>query len=155
VPQISTQPAGAPVAYVEPELRIGPQSSVLRIVSRSPVSAPLDATLRDLSLTMEGEGIGVLVVTGPLGAAGIVSERDIVNALAAGADPDQERARDVMTADLVTLSVADTVLDVADLMLTNEIRHVLVLAGRSTVGVVSIREVLMVMIDAARAAVGS
>jgi CBS domain-containing protein len=133
------------------QLEIGPGGSVLRVIARSPIFVDLDTPLRQVALLMAEESIGVVLVRALHGTAGIVSERDLVAALAAGADPDSERARDVMTADLACVPIDTTVLSVADLMLENEIRHVLVVTEQSTVGVVSMRDILTVLADAARA----
>lgn len=122
---------------------------VLRLVSRTPVEVYPDATLREIALVMEEDVIGSVLVKGPHGPAGIVSERDIVTALAAGADPDEERARDVMTPDLASATTADTILGAAELLVANEIRHLAVTAGDKTVGVLSIRDVLAALVDAA------
>ena len=121
---------------------------VLRLVSRSPVEVYADATLREIALVMEEDSIGSVLVRGTHGPVGIVSERDIVIALAAGADPDVERARDVMTPELAATTSAGTILAAAEMLLTNEIRHLAVTAGDKTVGVLSIRDVLSALVDA-------
>jgi CBS domain-containing protein len=108
-----------------------------------------DATLREVAATLADDYIGAVVVRGtrPMGAPGnradgILSERDIVRALAGGADPDAERARNVMTLDLATAAPGDSVDDVAEQMLANEIRHVPLVEDGVVVAVVSERDVL-------------
>ncbi len=124
--------------------RLGP---VLGLLPRSPVQVDLDATLREVAAVLTEESIGAALVRGPYGPAGIVSERDIVWALSEGADPDVERARDVMTADLAAVSSSDTVHSAAELLLAHEIRHLPVTAGQTTVGVLSMRDVLAAVLD--------
>ena len=117
-------------------------SPVGTLTSRPAVFVAPDETLRSISVTLAHELIGAVVVRGPHGVAGIVSERDIVRALSEGADPDSERALDVMTEDVLTVRASATVLDVARAMLDNEIRHVVVVDEHERVHIVSARDVL-------------
>jgi len=141
--------ADAAIDFTMAESGVSGQSlgPVLPLVPRSPVQVLLDTPLREVAAVMAEEAIGAVLVRGPHGPAGIVTERDIVAALAEGADPDQERARDVMTADLAVVSSTETVLTAAELLLAHEIRHLPVTAGLATVGVVSIRDVLAAVVD--------
>lgn len=123
---------------------------VLGLVSRSPVYVAPDATLRTVVEVLAEESIGAVLVRGPRGPVGIVSERDVVAALADGAEPDRDRARDVMTPEPASVASSETVLAVADRMLAGEIRHLVVTKGQAVVGVVSMRDVLAVFADERR-----
>jgi CBS domain-containing protein len=100
-------------------------------------------TLRAIADTLASELIGAVLVRGPSGLVGIVSERDVVQALADGADPDVERALDVMTADMVTARAETPVGEVLDAMLASEIRHVPVLGEPERVHMASARDILI------------
>jgi CBS domain-containing protein len=100
-------------------------------------------TLRTIAATLASELIGAVLVRGPSGLVGIVSERDVVQALAEGADPDVERALDVMTADMVTARSETTVGEVLDAMLASEIRHVPVLGELERAHMASARDILV------------
>jgi CBS domain-containing protein len=110
-----------------------------------------DSTLRQAAATLADDYIGVAVVpgAGPTGddVEGVLSERDIVRALAEGANPDVEVARNVMTLDLATASAGDTIISVAECMLDNEIRHVPVVDDGAVVGIVSERDVLRSLVS--------
>ena len=70
--------------------------------------------------------IGVLLVTGNEGRyVGILSERDIVRAVSAGAGSDVSAlaVEDLMTKDLITCSPKECPVDVLDSMAENKIRH--------------------------------
>ena len=129
------------------QLEITPDDAVIRIVSRSPIYVVLDSTLASVACIMAEESIGAALVHGPGGPVGIVSERDVVSALAAGSDMERERARDVMTPDLATIDHDDTIRHAADIMLADEIRHLAVTKDATTIGLVSIRDVLAVFAD--------
>jgi signal-transduction protein with cAMP-binding, CBS, and nucleotidyltransferase domain len=118
---------------------------VMRIVDRTPVSVYLDTTLRACAQLMEEESIGAVLVTSSHHTVGVLSERDIVAAVAAGAGVDFHRARDFMTADVDALDERATIGEAVREMLRNEIRHVAVTREGRTVGLVSIRDVLAVL----------
>jgi CBS domain-containing protein len=115
--------------------------AVVTLVARTPVYVSLDATLRDAARMMAEETIGALLVHGPHGPAGLLSERDITAALAEGADADRDRVRDYMTPDLASVGADATTGDAMDRMLANEIRHLVVTRGAATIGLISIRDV--------------
>lgn len=122
------------------------RDSVTSLTSRPPVFVSDDATLREVAVLLDREGIGVAIVGS---GTGIVSERDIVRALAEGADPDRERAGNVDTLDLVTID-ADEPIDAAlNEMLDNEIRHLPIVRDGKVVGVVSMRDMLRALVGGA------
>lgn len=138
-------------SYDIPLAGIGPYDPVLRVVARTPVYVDLDTTLRTAARVMAEESIGAVLVRGPCGPVGILSERDIVTGLSEGADPDVDRARDLMTPDLASVLASESILDASHRMLGNEIRHLVVTTvGGSTVGLVSIRDLLAVLSDEVR-----
>ena len=142
----------AELALDDFDLALHRSDPVLRLVARSPIQVPPDATLREVAAVLAAESVGAVLVRGSDGPAGIVSERDVIGSLASGANPDQVQARDVMTPDLALISTTDTILAAADTLLAQEIRHLAVTAGSSTVGVVSIRDVLAALADERRVA---
>lgn len=129
-------------------------TTVRTLIDRPTVDVDPDATLRQVAETLAGDYIGVAVVRGAppsrgpgTHAAGLISERDIVRALAEGADPDEEIAQNVMTLDLVSLPPGATLSVVAECMVDNEIRHVPVIDDGVVVGVVSERGMLRALLD--------
>jgi CBS domain-containing protein len=133
------------------------ENDVVRtLVKRPAVVVDPDATLRQVAATLADDYIGVAVVRGvrPIGAPGnraegLVSERDIVRALAEGANPDTEVARNIMTIDLASAAPSDSIVHVAECMLDNEIRHVPITSDDgAVVGVVSERDALRAFVTA-------
>lgn len=77
-------------------------------------------------------------------------QADIVRALAEGAEPDDALAADVMTRTVLSTSLDEPILSVAELMADAHIRHaVLVDDGGDVVGIVSMRDVLRPLLDEA------
>jgi CBS domain-containing protein len=103
------------------------------------------ATLREAAQVLAAEGVGLLVVVDANGIRGVLSERDVVSAAADGADLDEERVRDHANDDPVTMVGSRSVLDAAAAMMAAEIRHLVVTDQDEAIGVVSIRDVCVVL----------
>jgi len=126
------------------------RSPIREVMSRGAISVDEKVTLRSLAVVLGELGIGAAIVARPDGSAGIVSERDLVRALADDADPDEVWAADVMVEDLVLGEPEETVLDVAERMSAQSVRHIAVVDQGKIVGVVSARDLLPVLADDAR-----
>lgn len=124
----------APQVRYEDGVALTPADHVGRLVPRSPVSVLLDTTLAQIAELMAEESIGVVLVRGTHGPAGIVSERDLALAIAEGEATERLRALDVMTPDLASIDAGESILVAVEAMLANEIRHLVVTSGPKTVG---------------------
>lgn len=128
-----------------------PRNPVREIMSRGAISIDERLTLRSLAAVLSELDIGVVLVARPDRSVGIVSERDIVRALADGADPEEVWAADVVVDDLVLAEPEECIVDVAERMSAEAVRHVTVVDRGAIVGVVSVRDLLPVFTDYARA----
>lgn len=115
---------------------------VSTLASTTVVRTRPQASLRQLATAMRGADVGILVVGERGTPAAVVSERDIVRALANGADPDATTASAVAHSDLVWCEASAPVADVAREMMVSYVRHVLVENDGHLVGVVSARDIL-------------
>jgi CBS domain-containing protein len=117
------------------------------LVTRPAVTIDAEDSLRVAAHRLWEASIGAAVVLSHGTPAGILSERDVVTAVASGADLDQRKVVDFMTRDVLTVGPLDRVLTAAIDMIDREIRHLPVLdaAGRCT-GVVSMRELVRPML---------
>jgi signal-transduction protein with cAMP-binding, CBS, and nucleotidyltransferase domain len=121
------------------------RSAVRALMTADPVSVDEKLSLRSLAAVLAGDEIGVVLVRCRDGSLGILSERDIVRALADGADPDTVWAVDVMSEELVTVGADDVVIDVALRLVAENLRHVAVTEHGDIVGVVSARDVFPIV----------
>ena len=133
---------------VEQMTKIRVVDPVAKLVSRGAVYVWPDTSLREVAETLERECIGLVLVHRTGGITGVVSERDVVRAVAEGADPDVERAADVMTYDVSFAHADDPIERVATAMIEGEVRHLPVDGCEGGTRVVSIRDVLPVFVDA-------
>ena len=112
---------------------------ILSTKGRDVSSVQPHATLRDVVGILASKHIGALVITDADGAMlGIVSERDVVRALANhGVDAMEAEVSRFMTRDVVTATEDETVVRVAQKMSSGRFRHMPVIAGGRLVGLVS------------------
>jgi CBS domain-containing protein len=102
-----------------------------------------ELTISEAILLLASKRIGaVIVLQSGGGLAGILSERDIVRAMVAGARALEDRVRDHMTERVITCTSDTSVADVMDLMTRGRFRHVPVVDGGQMVGIVSIGDIV-------------
>ena len=113
------------------------------LVKRSPVTISSSATVKQAAEVFTREKIGLLVVASsesPVKAEAVLSERDVVRAVAAGS-PLTKPLESIATKKLVTVKRSDKPSKAVRLMLENGIRHVVVENDDGTLfGVLSIRD---------------
>lgn len=91
----------------------------------------------------------VVVIDAKGGIAGIVSERDVVRAMAGNASGVLAKtASDIMTAKVRTCGLGDTESDLIALMTENRIRHLPVMSEGHLAGMVSIGDVVKLRMEA-------
>jgi CBS domain-containing protein len=87
--------------------------------------------------------IGAAVVVDPEHAGiGILTERDILDSVAAGEDPDAELAGQHRTEDLTYASPEWTLEEAASAMVRGGFRHLVVVEGHDVAGLLSMRDIV-------------
>jgi CBS domain-containing protein len=124
-----------------------PDAPVSRIMSWPVATIDHDATVQEAAEALAADNIGVLLVLRGGGLAGLVSERDVVVHVAAGADLSHLRVGEVMAGDLVTTPPDQPISAAARAMVDADVRHLPVLDGNLIAGVVSMRDLVPVLTD--------
>ena len=108
------------------------------------VSVDGDEPLVAVAENMQNEQVGSVVVMVGGRFAGILTERDLTRAVAEGADPKVDTARDYMTEAPAAVRLDADVHEVASTMFEYECRHLPVVSDRGgqVIGMVSIRDLL-------------
>jgi CBS domain-containing protein len=120
----------------------GGAASVSMFASDAVIVLPPGTTLQAVADELAGDQIG-LIVLGSLGdVEAVISERDVVRAVAEGLDPLDTPAEAVASTKLVWCDDTATVNEVAGLMMAEYVRHVLLEADGQLVGIVSARDLL-------------
>lgn len=117
---------------------------ILRDKGREVVTISSEATLSEAASMLARKHIGALVVHGNDGGiAGILSERDLVHALAeASVAALAQSVSSHMSSNVVTACETDTVDELMEVMTRNRFRHVPVVEQGRLIGIVSIGDVV-------------
>ena len=100
-------------------------------------------TLRQAACSMAERGVGAAIVVDPDAAGpGILTERDILEAIGAGQNPDEETVGEHLTPDLVFASPDWSLEQAATEMIRRRFRHLIVVDGSEIVGVLSMRDIV-------------
>jgi CBS domain-containing protein len=120
--------------------------TVLRILNdkgRKVVTVAPKATIDAIAKTLADKRIGAVLVVEKGAIRGIVSERDIVRALATyGGAALEKLAEDCMTAKVMTCEPADTINIVMQRMTAGRFRHLPVVENGKLAGIISIGDVV-------------
>ena len=112
------------------------------VASSAVVAVGPAQSLREATQLMAKHRVGSAVVQDAEQLIGILTERDVLNAVASGEVPDQVSVQDIMTADVVTVGPDWDLVEAAGEMARRRIRHLVVYEGGQLLGVLSVRDVL-------------
>lgn len=100
-------------------------------------------TLRDAARLMSKRSVGAAVVIDPDGPGpGILTERDILSSVGAGQDPDGELVAEHLTREVVYAAPDWSLEEAAAAMVRGGFRHLIVVEGGETVGILSVRDIV-------------
>jgi CBS domain-containing protein len=100
-------------------------------------------TLREAARLMSSRRVGAAVVIDPEhSGVGILTERDILDSLAAGQEPDTELAAAHRTLDVVYAAPDWTLQQAASTMVRAGFRHLVVVEGNEVIGLLSMRDIV-------------
>jgi len=118
-------------------------ASILKVKGRSVATADPGETLQTLAARLAQKKIGAIVIVERGRVVGIISERDVIGAIAEdGAACLAHPASSHMTRAVVTCTEADTIDHLMETMTHGRFRHVPVVDGDTLVGIVSIGDVV-------------
>jgi CBS domain-containing protein len=123
-------------------------SHILNEKGREVLAIPMEATLFEAARVLTLNRIGALLVRDPKGALkGIISERDIVRAIAEeGASALALTVGERMTKDVATCEENDTIAEIMETMTRCRFRHMPVVESGRVAGIVSIGDVVKIRI---------
>lgn len=115
--------------------------NVAELVSSPPLACRPNVAVSEAASVMTAQGVGSLAVIEGESLVGIVTDRDIVAAVARGG-LEGRTVSDVMTPDPDTIDAALDVDDALDWLNATGYRHLPVMDGGRLVGIVSIKDLL-------------
>ena len=115
-------------------------------MSRNLLTVAPGDRLAEVAQRMVDRDVGAVLVTDGGALTGILTERDVLRAVAAGIQDDTVVA-DWMTRDPETMGPDDTTQQAAVLMIHGGFRHLPLVDGHDVVGMLSIRDLMRVVLD--------
>ncbi|GGZ43837.1 MULTISPECIES: CBS domain-containing protein [Asticcacaulis] len=112
-----------------------------------------EETVSAIAALLYARRVGAFIVADKIGrVVGIVSERDVIRALAQiGPDALSRAVTDIMTKDVISASPCESIEVLLDRMTDRRIRHLPVMDGTKLVGIVSIGDLVKARISVAEA----
>lgn len=121
---------------------------ILRVKGRSVWKVSKDATVLEALRLMAEKGTGSVVVMDGDKVGGIFTERDFARKVGLyEIKPGEIKVGDVMTSELITIEMGDSVNEVMALMTEKHIRHLPVLEDGQLAGIISIGDVVKDIIE--------
>lgn len=120
--------------------------NVAEVMTRELVTVDAQAKLAAAAAHMSGHKVGAALVFDGERLAGILTERDVLRAVAEGR-VESSSAGDWMTPHPETVEPSDSTSTAATLMIHGGFRHLPVLEEGRVVGIVSIRDLMRVVLD--------
>ena len=121
---------------------------VSEIMTNAAVIDAADDTLAEAARKMWKQQTGSLLVIEEDDLVGIITERDILRAVATGIPLHEARISEVMTKDVMTVGPGTSLREAAKIMADRWIRHLPVLDGGKLVGIISQRDLTGVLAGA-------
>jgi CBS domain-containing protein len=111
------------------------------VMSRDLLAVAPEDTLGEAAEKMAGRGVGAALIMDFGQLVGILTERDLLAAVAGRVQTSEARVREWMTKNPVTVPEATPIGRAASIMVTHNFRHLPIVDGERTVGIVSLRDV--------------
>ena len=115
-------------------------SALGELMTRDVLLVDPSDTIGEAAQKMTERGVGSVVVSDYGRMIGILTERDVMRAVAGRVHSSEARVREWMTADPVTVTEQTPVAEAGRIMLENGFRHLPVVEGERAVGIISIRD---------------
>jgi CBS domain-containing protein len=116
------------------------------VMTPAPLTVDATATLTEAAALMDARRVGAALVMNGEHLSGILTERDILRAVATG-EVEGTKVGAWMTHDPETVGPEEQPGHAAALMLQGGYRHLPVLEGATPIGIVSIRDLMRLTID--------
>lgn len=116
-------------------------STISELMTRDVLAVAPEDTIGEAAQRMVDRGVGSAVVSDYGRLIGILTERDLMRAVAGRVHSSEARVREWMTSDPITATEEMGAEEAARTMLDNGFRHLPVVSGDRAIGIISIRDV--------------
>lgn len=111
------------------------------------VSSDREHSIKSAIRKMVKNNVGSIVVTEKGNPVGIVTERDVLKNIGYGTLNPENPVGKIMSKPLITTDLNSTIAEAADLMKKHKIRRILVKENEKFVGIITQRDLQLLMID--------
>ena len=119
---------------------LAPMSTVADLMTKDILTVDPADSIGEAAQKMCERGVGSIVVSDYGRMIGILTERDVLKAVAARTHSSEARVREWMTPDPITVAPSTPVEEAGRVMLEKGFRHLPVVEDERPVGIVSIRD---------------
>jgi CBS domain-containing protein len=117
-------------------------------IERNVMTIDENSSALDAAELMRKHYIGSLIVTGKMGFRGLFTERDLMmDVVGEDRDPSSTRLVDIVREDYARVTPQETAEHCLDLMREHRCRHLLVFDGEDFVGLVSLRDMVVILLE--------
>ena len=116
-------------------------ATLSEVMTKDVLSVEPSDTIGEAAEKMTSHGVGAVVVSDFGRMIGILSERDIMRAVADRIHSSEARVREWMTADPITATTETSIEEAGRTMLEHGFRHLPVVEDERAIGILSIRDV--------------
>ena|ERR1035437_390860 len=126
-----------------PPREVAEEIAVAQCMSTDLLTIGPGHTLRDAAKKMADRSVGAAVVFDPdAHGLGLITERDVLRAVALSEDRDAETVGEHMSNDKIFASPDFTLQEAAEQMVNNNLRYLLVMENGELVGILSMRDIV-------------
>lgn len=115
-------------------------------IMKEPITINSNATLLEAVVKIINTGVGSLVVVENNRPVGIITKRDMLWSIVYySRNPSETKVWEVMTKQLITITPDTSLVDVVNIMLSNNISHIPVVENNELIGIISDRDLVEVL----------
>jgi len=114
------------------------------VMNRNVIATKPDTSIRKAAEIMSQRHIGSLIVLEDEKIAGIITNTNVLRAVAEKKDPDATAVADVMAKDVITIEPGKKIEDAVELMIKYKIKKLPVVENEKLVGVVTASDIIVV-----------
>ncbi len=114
------------------------------VMNRNVIVAKPDVTVREASKVMAKFHIGSLIIQSAGKIIGIMTERDVLQAVATGKDPETTLVEEIMSKNVITIEPDKKIEDAVELMIEHKIKKLPVVSEGKLVGIITASDIIVV-----------
>ena len=114
------------------------------VMNKNVIVAKPDVTVREASKVMAKFHIGSLIIQSAGKIIGIMTERDVLQAVATGKDPETTLVEEIMSKNVITIEPDKKIEDAVELMIEHKIKKLPVVSEGKLVGIITASDIIVV-----------